>query len=241
MRGSVSSPGPGGGPCSAPARAASLSGPTRVRTPRSSSSNDSVTGSSGSPSASSRSTASCRSSSSSKPRSRRSAMPPSTMRITASQSRPMGVVSSILSAGMKKLSLRGRGLDPAGGRGDRGESNHALAAHEARRLPGSDAERRLVELDREGTVASARQVARDAAADRRRAVAQLHAIDLARIAVKHGPGDGHLARRERLPWADHDLLQFLADHVERLLGGEPYSSALADREVVLAVVPTEEV
>src|SRR6266480_3525102 len=51
MRGSVSSPGPGGGPWSAMASAVSRSGPTRVRTPPSSSSNESVTGSSGSPSA----------------------------------------------------------------------------------------------------------------------------------------------------------------------------------------------
>src|SRR4051812_46320804 len=109
----------------------------------------------------------------------------------------MGVVSSILSAGMNKLSLRRRGGRAADGRGDRRKSNHALAAHEARGLAWGDAERRLLELDRERAVAAARRIARDAAADGLRAVAQLHPVDLAAIAVEHGPGHGHHARGER--------------------------------------------
>src|SRR3954452_169884 len=239
MRGSVSSPGPGGGPWSAPASAASRSGPIRVRTPRSSNSNESVTGSSGSPSASRRSTASWRSSSSSKPRSRRSAMPPSTIRITASQSRPTGVVSSILSAGMKKLSLRRRGRCAAGVRGDRRTSNHAVAAHEARRLPRSNAQRRLVELERERTVAPGTRDGGDAAADRPRAVAQLHAVDLAAIAVKHGSRDGHLLGGERAARADDHAASLLADDVQRLFGGHPEPAALADGEAVLPVVAAD--
>src|SRR4051794_19660253 len=236
MRGSVSSPGPGGGPWSAPASAVSRSGPMRVRTPRSSSSNESVTGSSGSPSASSRSTGCWRSSSSSKPRSRRSAMPPRTIRITASQSRPTGVVSSILSAGMKKLSLRRRGGRAAGARGDRCRSNHAIAAHEARRLPRGDAERRLVELDRERAVAAGRRVPGHAAGDRLRAVAQLHAVDLAAIAVEDGPCDGHLAGGQR-PLRPYDhAASLLAHDVQGLARGDLQALALADGEALLPVV-----
>src|SRR3954454_3452670 len=240
MRGSVSSPGPGGGPCRATARAVSRSGPMRVRTPFSSSSNERVTGSSGSPSASSRSTASWRSSSSSKPRSSRSAMPPRTIRITGSQSRPTGVISSIMSADIRELPLgRRRWRRPRARRCDRRKSNHGVAAHEAGRLPGRDAVRRLVELERERAVAAGGRVALHGAPDGSRAVAQLHAVDLARIAQKHASGDGHTGGRERAFRADHYAAVVLAEHVERLGPGHADALALADREAVLARVSAE--
>ena len=81
-------------------------------------------------------------------------MPPRTIRITASQSRPTGVVSSILSAGMQELSLGRRGRWSAGGRGDRRKSNHAVAPHEARGLARGDPEHRLLELELERAVAA---------------------------------------------------------------------------------------
>src|SRR4051812_16335489 len=212
----------------------------RVRTPFSSSSNERVTGSSGSPSASSRSTASWRSSSSSKPRSSRSAMPPRTIRITGSQSRPTGVISSIMSADIRELPLGRRGWRrPRARRCDRRKSNHGVAAHEAGRLPGRHAVRRLVELERERAVAAGRRGALHGAADGPRAVAQLHAFDLARIAQKHGSGHGHTGGRERPSRADDYAVVVLAEHVERLGSGDADALALPDREAVLPFVAAE--
>src|SRR5947209_13645281 len=249
MRRSVSSPGGGSGPCSAPASAASRSGPTRVRTPPcGSSSNESVTGFAGSPSASSRSTASWRSSSSSKPRSSRSAMPPSTIRTTGSQARPTGVLSCIRSACIDRfLQLFGllRGL----GRGlDRPPSNHGAASHEAGGLPGSGAVDRLVEQDPRAVVLAGHDRCAlvlagcerhlDPARDGRRAVAELHVVDERGAAVKdHGRELEAIDGEGRARPDGHGVRAgVLRGDVERLAGGNAEAAALTDREAVVSVV-----
>src|SRR6266536_2228872 len=102
-------------------------------------------------------------------------MPPRTIRITASQSRPTGVVSSILSAGMRVLHLEAWVRCAAKGRCDRGRSNHCVATHEACSLAWSHAEHRFSQLELERAVAAGRRRPDDAAADGARAVAELHA------------------------------------------------------------------
>src|SRR3954447_8915236 len=168
-------------------------------------------------------------------------MPPSSMRITASQSRPMGVVSSIRSAGMGELHLWAGCESVAGRRGDRRKSNHAVAAHEASLLPGSHAHNRLVELDEQPAVAPGRRGSGHATAHRPRAVAQLHAVDLPPIAVEDDAGDGHLGGLERLarPHGHATAGGVLAHDIERLAHGDLGAAPLADREAVLALVLTE--
>src|SRR4051812_10461870 len=234
MRGSVSTPGGGSGPGSAPASAASRSGPMRVRTPFSWISNDSVTGFCGSPSASSRSTASWRSSSWSNPRSSRSAMPPSTMRMTASQAWPTGAVNSMRSDGNWLLLRCGLGSNRRG-------ADHLVAAHEAGHLAGRDALDRLGERQRQAPVTTGPGILLHARPDRARAVAELHGVDLGGRTVQGRAR--HLDARDVEGAAradDHaSAPRVLADHVERLAGGDAEAAALPDGEQVLALVRAE--
>src|SRR5881275_2685745 len=244
MRGRVSSPGGGSGPWRASASAVSRSGPTRARTPPGLTSNESVTGFWGSPSASSRSTASWRSSSWSKPRSRRSAMPPRTIRMTASQAGQIGVVSSIRSATGKDGLPSGLPVKSAvGGRRvrrwpDGGEADPRLPAHQAGELAGRHAVDGLRELEHEPPVSACMCAPIDAASDGRGAVAKLHAVDLPPRPVQRGAGDLHPDRGERRAGPHHHRLRagVLADHVERRRAGYAETAPLADREQVLAAV-----
>ena len=192
MRRRVSSPGPGGGALQRVGHRAAPEGRRSgcARRARRSSKRQRHRGPAGRASASSRSTASWRSSSSSKPSWRRSAIPPSTSRITGSQARPTGVASR-------------RSVDPVS-RGGRLSTSAMVphpttrvAAHEAGGLPGRHARgRSSAEPERR------RRHAAPAARHRRRAVAQLHPVHALGRAVQADVAQLHAARGERAARAD---------------------------------------
>src|SRR5205823_1214833 len=82
-----------------------------------------------------------------KPRSSRSAIPPSTSRKTGSQPRSIGVSSAIRSCGMRDLLL-----------GDEAVPDDAVARHQAGDLSGSGGAERLVEHDADSPISAGRQV-----------------------------------------------------------------------------------
>src|SRR5262249_50312351 len=115
--------------------------------------------------------------------------------------------------------------------GDRAHADDHVAAQQTGRLTGRGAVEGLAELELERVA-----LAVDAARNGLRVVAQAHGIDLLAGTMQASATHLHARGGQLVAGADDDLRAARLQHVERLGGGDPEPLALADREVMGALM-----